>query len=262
MTSLFAAGAFLLGSIPFALLLGRTQEVDIRTVGSRNVGATNLGRALGLRWFLLAFVLDAAKGFAPTLAYGLVAGISGKAALDLDPGIAAGWLAIVFASVAGHMFSPWVGFRGGKGVATGLGALLGVFPVLTVPGIGAFVVFLTVLGGWRYVGLASVLAAASLPVWVWFFFELAAKTLGRTGDMSDPFSDAAEPYPVQGTTFVAVTAVLAVAVIAKHRGNIARLIEGTEPKVGSPKTPAEGFPSDSRPADSAGSDDQDPEVGS
>jgi acyl-phosphate glycerol 3-phosphate acyltransferase len=139
--------AFLLGSIPFSLLIGLVKGVDIRTVGSKNVGATNLGRALGGRYFALGFVCDMLKGLAPVLAVGMLFGLIG--ASDMTPAHAWAWLGVVAAAVLGHMFSPWVGFKGGKGVATGLGALLGVYPMLTVPALGGAVVFGVVFALWR-----------------------------------------------------------------------------------------------------------------
>lgn len=237
------AAGLALGSIPFALLIGAARGVDIRTMGSRNVGATNLGRALGFRFFLLCFALDATKGFAPTLAFGLATGWSGVESMRLPPEAAGLWLALVVAPVLGHMFSPWIGFKGGKGVATGLGALLGVFPALTLPGLGALVTFLGVFAIWRYVSLASMLAAASLPVWTWYFFRLTASALA-TGPETE--LGAPTPFPARPGVYVAVTALLAALVIYKHRGNIARLASGTEPRVGAPPAPADAPPATDR----------------
>ncbi|MBZ0172222.1 MAG: glycerol-3-phosphate acyltransferase, partial [Phycisphaerales bacterium] len=226
MTALVAAiTGFLLGSIPFALLIGLARGVDIRTVGSKNPGATNLGRALGLKWFLLCFTLDAAKGLAPTAVYGMLEGLSGLSnAAHLPPEQAFIWLGVMCCPVLGHMFSPWIGFRGGKGVATGLGTLLGVFPVLTIPAAGAFVVFAVTLAVWRYVGLSSVLASASLPVWTWYVFEIVRRGLSENTSVAPPTA-----WP-----FLLVTTLLAGLVIFKHRGNLARVFEGVEPKMGTP----------------------------
>lgn len=230
-----AIAGFLLGSIPFALLIGLARGVDIRALGSKNPGATNLGRALGLEWFLFCFVLDAAKGFAPTFLYGALSGLT--SIKDLSPTESSVWLGVMACPVLGHMFSPWIGFRGGKGVATGLGALLGVYPVLTIPALGAFVVFGTTLAIWRYVGLSSVLAAASLPLWVWYFFEVLGRGVPENSADRPP---AAWP-------FLVVTVLLAALIISKHRGNLARIAAGTEPKVGTPTPPA-GRPSENGPS--------------
>jgi glycerol-3-phosphate acyltransferase PlsY len=226
-----------LGSIPFALLLGKLKGVDVRTLGSRNVGATNLGRILGFKWFLLCFALDALKGAAATVGFGLATGSLGSAAMELSAGQSGLWLAVVAAPVLGHMFSPWVGFKGGKGVAAGLGALAGVYPVLTLPAAGSLVVFLVVLGMWKYVGLASVLAAGTLPIWTWHFYGLLASQLEANVAPTEPttvFSEFETPFEPVGWPYVALTALLAAFVIWKHRGNLARVAAGTEPKIGTP----------------------------
>jgi glycerol-3-phosphate acyltransferase PlsY len=228
--ALGALGAFLLGSIPFALMIGLARGTDIRTVGSKNPGATNLGRTFGFRWFALCFLLDAGKGLAPTLAFGLLTGLASSPAME--PTAAFAWLAVMVAPVLGHMFSPWIGFKGGKGVATGLGALLGVYPILTIPGVGAFVVFGATLGIWRFVGLSSVLAAGSLPIWVWYFAELLHRGAGPSSNQPSPTT-----WP-----FLVVAIALAVLVIFKHRGNLNRLAAGTEPKLGEKQTPPDERP--------------------
>lgn len=234
----FGVAGLALGSIPFALLLGKLNGIDVRTVGSKNVGATNLGRAIGFKWFLVCFALDAAKGAAATVGFGLATGSLGRAALELDAAQAGAWLVVAAAPVLGHMFSPWVGFKGGKGVATGLGALLGVFPVLTMPAVGSLVVFLVVLGLWRYVGLASVVAAGTLPIWTWYFYGLVFMGRERAAvDEAPPDIFSTAPpivdQPVRWP-FVALAVVLAAFVIWKHRGNLQRLAAGQEPKVGTP----------------------------
>ncbi|MEM7623418.1 MAG: glycerol-3-phosphate 1-O-acyltransferase PlsY [Planctomycetota bacterium] len=236
----FVAAGFAAGSVPFALLLGLARGVDIRTVGSKNVGATNLGRTLGLNWFFAAFVLDAIKGFVPPFVYALVIGHVGWDALNLPAAAAAAWLAVVIAPVLGHMFSPFVGFKGGKGVATGLGAVLGVWPVLTVPGVGALVVFLVVFLVWRYVSLASIVAASSLPLWTWYFFSTVSRLFADPGDPSVPVGmgldgDRTVALAVRPWVFVGAATLIAVAVILKHKGNLRRLADGTEPKAGGSK---------------------------
>lgn len=206
------AAGFVLGSVPCALMLGKAKGVDIRTIGSKNVGATNLGRALGFRWFLVCFALDMVKGLVPTLGAGVIAGVAGGGALSSSTSW--WWLGVMVSCVLGHMFSPFVGFKGGKGVATGLGAMLGVFPLLTLAGAGAAGVFAIVFLGWRYVSLASCAAAASLPAWT-----LLALMLRE----ADPVGS--------GWPFLVVTAGVGALVVVKHRGNLRRLAAGTEPKV-------------------------------
>jgi glycerol-3-phosphate acyltransferase PlsY len=227
--------AFLVGSVPFGYLIGRAKGVDLRTVGSRNIGATNLGRVFGRRWFFLCFFLDLAKGLVPTALAGWRAGLLGELVVPADQ--AWWWLAVMAAAVLGHMFTPWLGFKGGKGVATGLGALLGIFPALTLPGVGALVVFLVVLGLWRYVSAASVAAAATLPLWVWYIHaqfetlrerDLAART---PPNMAEPGQiEAAVAFA--GWPFFIVAGVLGLLVIARHRANLGRLARGTEPRIG------------------------------
>lgn len=230
--------AFLAGSIPFGYLIGRAKGVDLRTVGSRNIGATNLGRVFGAKWFFVCFVLDMLKGFLPTFLVGWRAGLVGELAVPASE--AWWWVGVMAAAVLGHMFSPWLGFRGGKGVATGLGALLGIFPALALPGVGTLVVFLVVLSLWRYISAASVAAALSLPLWTWYAhaqFETlrerdAIARLGP-GDRGPEAADAVTAgIAFAGWPFVIVGAALAAMVVYRHRANLQRLVEGREPKVG------------------------------
>lgn len=213
--------AFLAGSIPFGLFIARRHGINIREHGSGNIGATNVMRVVGKKPGAVCFVLDVAKGLIPTLAAGSIAGVSGV--LKMDPLIAWLWLAVMAASVLGHMFSPWVGFRGGKGVATGLGSLLGVWPVLTVAGVGALGLWLIFAGLTRLVGLASCIAAASLVGWASWIYS--------SGDLS-PLDE--------GLPMVVVTGLLGVLVVVKHKGNLQRTLAGTEPRIGDPKPPASG----------------------
>ncbi len=262
---ILVAIAFLAGSIPFGYLIGRAKGVDLRTVGSKNIGATNLGRVFGKKFFFLCFFLDMFKGLIPTAAAGWHAGVLGDFAMPAET--AWWWLAVMAASVLGHMFTPWLGFKGGKGVATGLGALLGVFPALTIPGAGAFVVFVIVAALWRYISAASVAAACSLPLWTWYahdqFKTLQERRIGSQPLFEQtPASEIDAMVPYAGWPFVIVAGVLAALVIYKHRANLARLANGTEPKfgertAGSP-TPATGKPPGSNtPPNPAGASEND-----
>lgn len=210
---------FLAGSIPFGLLIARAHGIDIRAHGSKNIGATNVMRVLGKKPGALCFLLDVLKGLLPTLAAGLIAGTVGRFDIASTPALL--WLAAMACPILGHMFSPWIGFKGGKGVATGLGSLLGVFPILTIAGVGAFALWIIVVARWRYVGIASSLAAASLPVWITGSF-IAARNIGW---LSRPSYEAAWPFLLVGV-------LLAALVIFKHRGNIKRTLAGTESKFG------------------------------
>jgi len=208
-------GAYLAGSVPFGLLLGKARGIDLRQHGSGNLGATNAVRVLGFKLGALCFLLDVLKGLLPVLAGGVVLGTLG--ALDMEPRLAWSWLAVGLMAVVGHVFPVWVGFKGGKGVATSLGVLLGFWPVLTVPAAAGLLVWLLVLATFRYVGLASVLAGLALPIAT----QIAAEARGMD-------SAAAQP-------FVVMMAALALLVLLRHRGNLQRLAAGTESRVGARK---------------------------
>lgn len=206
-----AAAAFLVGSIPFGYIIARSKGVDIRAHGSGNIGATNVLRVLGRGPGLLCFALDILKGLAPTLAAGIYHNAAAR--FDVAEQDAWLWLLVMVAPVLGHMFTPWLGFRGGKGVATGLGSLVAVFPVLTAPALGAVVVFIISAKITKYVGVSSVAAACSIPLFT-FVGLLAAGELPRA------------------TSWLVVTAALALVVTIKHRANIARTLAGTEHRIG------------------------------
>ncbi|MEM7166782.1 MAG: glycerol-3-phosphate acyltransferase [Planctomycetota bacterium] len=152
----YGVAALLLGSVPFALLLGRLRGIDIRKVGSGNVGATNLARSAGLGWGVLAFVLDAGKGFLPVWAL-----LAGWVAIDVSSlWLDGAWYpaAVGCAAVLGHCFSPFLNLRGGKGVATTVGAVAALDPVVTG---GLLLVWVATLALLRNVGVASSVAATA-----------------------------------------------------------------------------------------------------
>ena len=216
------AAAFAAGSIPFGLLMGRLKGIDIREHGSRNIGATNVGRVLGRNWGLACFALDFLKGALPVIvaAAWLVPGWPAGAGTMLgDPSpatlaaLAQWWPLTAVAAVLGHVLSPWVGFRGGKGVATSFGALCAMWPLLTLPVLVAFAVWVVAVATTRYVSLGSILAAAVLPPAL-----IAHLALNAT---LPPFA------PLLVGTFA-----LSVLVVWKHRANISRLLAGTESRIG------------------------------
>lgn len=185
------AAAYLLGSIPFGLLIARLRTVNVREAGSGNIGATNVARTVGKKLGALVLLLDALKGALPMLAAG---------ALDLAG--RAGPYAPTFvgiAAIAGHCFPVWLRFRGGKGVATALGVFLVLDPL--VIGIAAGL-FAGVYAGFRVVSLGSMCAAASVPLLLW--------ALGR---------------PPEAIVLGAAGAAI---VLFQHRGNLARLLGGRE----------------------------------
>jgi glycerol-3-phosphate acyltransferase PlsY len=212
-------GAYLVGSIPFGVLIGLAKGVDIRERGSRNIGATNVGRIFGRRLGLLCFGLDVAKGAVPVIAAGAITGVLDHAAEDLAAAQMWLWLAVAVAAVAGHMFSLFLRFRSGKGVATGFGGMVAMWPLLTFPALGAMVVWYLCLRVWKYVSLASMAAAVSLPLWY------AISAVPNTGDdVGGALLHASPP--------LVVTLALALVVLFKHRANIGRLRRGEEPRIG------------------------------
>lgn len=227
------------GSIPFGVIIGQCRGVDIRAAGSRNIGATNVGRLLGFRFFLLCFLLDMLKGLIPTATIGYLAGTLGN--FELPPSHAFGLLAVMIAPVLGHMFSPFVNFRGGKGVATGVGALLGIYPIMTIPAVGGLLVFVLVLALWRYVSAGSCVAAITIPIWVYLEFKFAEQIKDQNGQtlVSD--------WLTAGGPFLLASVALACLVIWKHRANLGRLLRGTEPKVGRRNPGAPAPPSPAQP---------------
>ncbi len=217
--------AFGCGSIPFGLLIARAKGVDIRKVGSGNIGATNVGRVFGRRYFYLCFSLDALKGCVPTLLAGWTLGRLGS--FSMPTGDALLWIGAMLASVLGHVFSPWLKFKGGKGVATALGALLGVYPALTVPGLCVLGIFLVCLAIWRYISLGAIVASICLAPMV-----LAVAAVGTVFG-GTPGANLRDSLP-----FAGVGLILGVLVAWTHRANIKRLRAGTEPKMGQRVTPA------------------------
>ena len=195
--------AYLVGGIPFGFLIGKMRGVDVRTVGSKNIGATNVFRTVGKKWGVLAFACDVLKGLIPTL-------LAKQWALDPELPPDGSWFPLVVGvmCVVGHMLTPYMKFRGGKGVATAFGILLGLAPALVGT---AFALFAVVFALSHYISLGSISAAAFLMVAVWF------PILGTEGWRNLP-------------QCVLVT-LMAVFVIFKHRANIGRLISGTESKI-------------------------------
>ena len=212
-------GAFLIGSIPFGVIIARAHGVDIRSLGSGNTGATNVGRTLGLSWGIVCFILDAAKGATPVLVSGFVMGTLAARPEANDLYATSAWLAVGFAAILGHVFSLFLRLRGGKGVATAFGALISMWPLMTIPTIVGGVVFFVVRKTTGYMSLASIIAAWSIPVAV----IVIALIDGETG-----FESILPPL-VAG-------AAIGCLVTVRHRSNIGRIMAGTEPRTGVPDT--------------------------
>ncbi len=198
--------AYLLGSIPFGLIVGLMKGIDPRKAGSGNIGATNVGRLLGGRFFALVFSLDLLKGLLPMLAGAVV--LHGGAHSQMEYVL---WLLIGLAAIAGHMLSIFLSFKGGKGVATGVGVALGVFPYYTLPALVAVLAFLGVFVLTRIVSLSSIVGAIVLPI--------AYILLGLLMDWD--ILDKQLPLLI-------FAVLLSGLIVYKHRGNIARLRAGTE----------------------------------
>lgn len=206
---------YLLGSIPFGFLVSKARGIDIRQHGSGNIGATNVFRTLGRKWGVLVFVLDVLKGVIavrlamsavplPFASPGIIQGSAEGIWVQIGTYhmSAALFLAIVagFGCFLGHCFPVWLGFKGGKGVAVGAGILIGLAPLVAVLGLAVWgISFYTT----RYVSLASILAALSLPIFAWVLERHI------------------------GVIFWFCVVISALA-IWRHRGNIQRLLAGTE----------------------------------
>lgn len=206
---LLIPASYLVGSIPFGLIVGILRGIDPRKSGSGNIGATNLGRLLGGRYFALVFVLDMLKGMLPMIAAGVV--IHRGQSLDSNSYLL--WLAVGLAAILGHMFSVFLRFRGGKGVATSAGVMLGLWPYFTIPGLIAIGGFIVIFLATRYVSVGSILSAGMFP--------LAYLAVGVWRN-----------WPVFGAQWplLAFAVLVAGLIIYKHRGNISRLRAGTENK--------------------------------
>lgn len=200
-------GAYLLGSIPFGLLITKAHGKDLRSIGSGNIGATNVSRALGRKWAYVCFALDVLKGMVPMLAIMFIAKPAGVVMLLL-------WLVVGCAAISGHIFPIYVKFKGGKGVATSFGVALGLWPYYTICALFAITMWVLVVLIWRYVSLASIVASVSFPLVL-----ISAIILKQSWDMFNlwPLLVAATAIPLM--------------VIIRHRDNIKRLLAGTESKI-------------------------------
>lgn len=205
---IFVVIAYLCGSIPFGLLVGKAKGIDVRTAGSKNIGASNVGRLLGRPYFWIVFLLDALKGLLPTFLASTIVHASGQRVTAAVYGL---WMGVCLATIVGHMFSVFLKFRGGKGVATTAGSLLGVWPYLALPCMVMLAVFVIVFKATRYISLGSMAAATTFPI--------SYITIGLIRGWG-PFGS---QWP-----FTALSVFVAVLVVYKHRTNIARLRAGTE----------------------------------
>jgi len=207
--------AYVIGSIPFSFLVVKLMTgEDIRQVGSRNVGATNVARSFGKLPGIIALILDAAKGYAVVAIARYVTAsqewpLVPLNKMDTSPlHSRAFWITLcALVAVLGHMFPVWLRFHGGKGVATGAGAFLALDPIATA---AALIVFAIVIISTRFVSLASILSAASIPLFLRFLTRAPFWTIN-------------------------LSIVIAMAIIVKHHSNISRLAQGRERRMGERK---------------------------
>ena len=190
---------YAVGSFPSGYLAGKLSGVDIRQHGSGNIGATNVLRVIGKPWGIAVFLADALKGFLAVWASSVLVARNGATDYSDLYAILAG-----AACVIGHSFPIWLGFRGGKGVATSAGVIFGILPIAALT---IFLVWLVVFLVTRYVSVASIIAALALPLTVGLLVQLK-KT--------------------QSPVLLYFSAAMTVLVIWRHRSNIARLLNGTE----------------------------------
>ena len=198
-----AVVSYFVGSIPAGYLVGRVRGVDIRTVGSGNIGATNVLRVLGKGAGALVFMVDAIKGFVAVWFAPAIAEFFGQTrAGDTDQN---DYLSILgcFCVILGHNYTCWLRFKGGKGVATSAGALLALFPAALMVVLALWIIVLAVF---RYVSLASIIAALALPLSAWLLHS--------------------------NRRMMVVAFFMGGLVIYKHKANIKRLLNGTENRIG------------------------------
>jgi len=193
--------SFLIGGIPFGYIAGRMRGIDLRVEGSGNIGATNAIRVMGKAWGIPVFLLDVLKGFVPLVVLDqVITRHPGMFPLDRQPVL----ILVAFAAVLGHNFCPYLGFKGGKGMATSTGVLLALLPLSCFT---CFAVSGIVFSISRYVSLASIMTSIALPVATYFF------------------------YPGENW-FLGMAILLGMLAIWRHRANIQRLRQGTELRFG------------------------------
>ena len=198
-----AVAAYLLGSIPTGYLVARAKGVDIRSLGSGNIGATNVFRVLGVPAGIFVLVFDGLKGFVACawMADLIIKFFAVPQHDEIYLRLAAG-----LAVILGHNFTCWLRFKGGKGIATSAGVLAGVVPWTMIIGLGIWIIMFAVT---RFVSVGSLAASVSLPFAAWF--------------------------TTKNWTLTVVTAAMGALAIYKHKSNIQRLLNGTENRVGSPR---------------------------
>ena len=204
--------AYLVGSIPFAMIIAKAYGKDLRKIGSGNIGATNLSRAVGKKWAYCCFLLDTTKGLVPMIvASQIISSPPTTTELLLS-------LVVGCAAIAGHIFPIYIKFKGGKGVATSFGVAMGLWPYYTICALIAMTCWISAVFIWRFISLASIIAALAFPI---------ALTIITIFNKTWQFNNL---WPL----FIAAIAI-PLMVIIKHRENVIRIIKGNEHKVFSKK---------------------------
>ncbi len=194
-----AVVSYLIGAIPFSLIIARIHGVDVRKVGSGNVGATNVLRSVGKSAGITALLLDMLKGFLPTFFFPVLCMSFSDTAPETG-------LKIICAvsSICGHVWPVYLKFKGGKGIATSAGALIALAPAAVLSGL---IVWVVVVSLTRYVSLASILAATAIPILGWYL------------------------YHPEGPVLPATLTAIGILAVARHHSNIRRLIQGKESRI-------------------------------
>ncbi len=205
--------AYLIGSIPFGLIIAKAHGKDLRSIGSGNIGATNVSRALGRKWGYICFLLDFLKGFVPMLAMLPFASISVQTIGEQNI-IFILWLSVGCAAILGHIFPVYVKFKGGKGVATSFGIAMGLWPYYTISALIAGLLWIATVMIWRYVSLSSIIAAIAFPI---AFITMIIIRADWEISVLWPLLIPAFAIPLM--------------VILRHTENIKRLRSGTESKI-------------------------------
>ena len=211
--ALLALITYFVGALPFGLIVGKLKGIDIRLHGSNNIGASNAGRVLGPRYFWVVFGLDFLKSLIP------MAIASGIVQTQMQPFERTQltyllWIGVGLAAILGHVFPIYLKFRGGKGVATSAGVVLGLWPYFTLAGLGTVVVFVAVLKLSRYISLSSIAAAVGFPI------IYVALGLLRGWNLTG-----------RQLPLLVIALGISALVIWRHRENVSRLRAGTENKV-------------------------------
>ena len=204
--------SYFAGSIPFGVLIAKTKGVNIREHGSKNIGATNVGRVLGKKLGLICFILDVLKGAAPVFVVGMLSGLFGQSIEQIGTTEMLLWICVALTALLGHMYSVFLKFGGGKGVATTFGGMVAMWPLLTIPVLLAFLAWIITLKGSKMISLASMVAAIVL------FADAVVTVLFN--------ATVGHAWPI-----LLVTGLIATMVFWKHRSNIDRIIRGEEPKI-------------------------------